>query len=504
MSSAPAILADATAPLNPPSTGMVAQLTLDGPIGPASAEYFSDGSTRAMADGAQAIVLRLDTPGGLLESMRQIIARMLACKIAVLVYVAPGGARAASAGTYILYAGQIAAMAPATHVGAATPVTLGGSTPAPNTDKPAPTSDKPAPTSDKAAPNTDKPAPTSDKAAPNTDKAVPNAGKAVPNTGKPAAESDSPGREESAQDGDAESHKMLNDSIAYIRSLAQLRGRNVEWAEQAVRSAATLTAAEAVDQHVIDFVATDVSDLLAKADGRRVQLGAETVTLHLKGSSVRNYPPNARSRFLAIITNPTIAYVLLLAGVAGLFLEATHPGVLLPGIAGGICLLVGLYALELLPVNYAGLALMALGIGLLAAEIVTPTAGALGVGGVIAFVVGSVMLMNTGVPGYGVNLGIIAGIAVSAAGFMALLVWLAFRARRSRQFIGDAALLNEEAELLESLAAGGEAWARLHGERWRVRSESALPMGAHARVVRRQGLLIWVAPLDSKRIDRSA
>jgi membrane-bound serine protease (ClpP class) len=448
---------------------MVAQLTLDGPIGPAAAEYFSDGSTRAVADGAEAIVLRLDTPGGLLDSMRQIIARMLACKIPVLVYVAPSGARAASAGTYILYAGQIAAMAPATHVGAATPVTLDGSTPAPNTDTPAP-----------------------------------NTGKPAPNPGKPAAKSDSPGRKGSAQDGDAESHKILNDSIAYIRSLAQLRGRNVEWAEQAVRSAATLTADEAAEQHVIDFVATDVSDLLAKADGRRVQIGADTVTLHLQGFSVRNYPPNARSRFLAIITNPTIAYVLLLAGVAGLFLEATHPGVLLPGIAGGICLLVGLYALELLPVNYAGLALMALGIGLLAAEMFTPTAGALGIGGVIAFVVGSVMLMNTGVPGYGVNLGIIAGIAVSAAGFMALVVWLVFRARRSHQSMGDAALLNEEAELLEPLAAGGEAWARVHGERWRVRSESALPVGAQARIVRRQGLLIWVAPLDSKRIDKNA
>jgi membrane-bound serine protease (ClpP class) len=483
MGSAPATCADATPPVRPPSTGMVAQLTLDGPIGPAAAEYFSDGSTRAVADGAEAIVLRLDTPGGLLDSMRQIIARMLACKIAVLVYVAPGGARAASAGTYILYAGQIAAMAPATHVGAATPVTLDGSTPAPNADKPAADTDKPAADTGKPAPNTGKPG---------------------PNTGKPAANSDSPGRKESAQEGDAESHKVLNDSIAYIRSLAQLRGRNVEWAEQAVRSAATLTADEAAEQHVIDFVATDVSDLLAKADGRRVQVGGDTVTLRLKGLTVRNYPPNARSRFLAIITNPTIAYVLLLAGVAGLFLEATHPGVLLPGIAGGICLLVGLYALELLPVNYAGLALMALGIGLLAAEIVTPTAGAVGIGGVIAFVVGSVMLMNTGVPGYGVNLGIIAGIAVSAAGFMAFVVWLVFRARRSRQSIGDVALLTEEAELLEPLAPGGEAWARVHGERWRVRSESALPVGAHARIVRRQGLLIWVAPLDSKRIDKSA
>src|SRR5450631_4090460 len=429
------------------SAGMVAQLALDGPIGPAAAEYFDDASKHAFADGAVAIVLRLDTPGGLSDSMRQIIAGMLACKVPVLVYVAPDGARAASAGTYILYAGQIAAMAPATHVGAATPVSLGGSTRMP----------------------------------------LPKIGD-QPAGGSPATAS-------GADDGDAESHKVLNDSIAYIRSLAQLRGRNVEWAEQAVRGAATLTASEAAQQHVIDFVATDVSDLLVRADGRKVQLGDRTVTLQLKGASVRDYAPNARSRFLAIITNPTIAYLLLLAGIVGLFLEATHPGVLLPGIVGGICLLVGLYALQLLPVNYAGLALMALGIGLLAAEAVTSSVGALGIGGVIAFVVGSVMLMNTGVPGYGVNLGVIAGIAVCAAGLLALIVRLVLRARHARQFIGDDALLNEVAELLEPIAAGGEAWASVHGERWRIRCESALPVGARARIVRRQGLLLWVAPV---------
>jgi membrane-bound serine protease (ClpP class) len=436
---------DRTAP-----RGMVAQIALDGPIGPAAAEYFDDASRRAVADGAVAIVLRIDTPGGLSESMRQIIARMLACPIPVLVYVAPGGARAASAGTYILYAGPIAAMAPATHVGAATPVSLGGRTPMP----------LPLPKAGQLAP----------------------AGSAA----TPAS---------AADDGDAESHKVLNDSIAYIRSLAQLRGRDVAWAEQAVRGAATLTASEAAQRHVIDFIASDVPDLLAKADGRSVQLGDRSVTLHLKGLSVRDYAPNARARFLAVITNPTIAYILLLAGVVGLFLEATHPGVLLPGIAGGICLLIGLYALQLLPVNYAGLALMALGIGLLVAEVVTPTVGALGVGGVIAFVLGSVMLMNTGVPGYSVNLGVIAGLACCAAGLLAAIVWLVLRARRSRQFIGDQAMLDEVAELLEPLAAGGEAWASMHGERWRVHGDSALPAGARVRIVRRQGLQLWVAPL---------
>ncbi len=430
----------------PAPTTTVAQIALDGPIGPAAAEYFDDASKRAVADGAVAIVLRLDTPGGLSESMRQIIASMLACKVPVLVYVAPGGARAASAGTYILYAGQIAAMAPATHLGAATPVKLGGVTPMPKAD------DTPA-TSASAAKN-------------------------------PFASGD-----------DAESHKVLNDSIAYIRSLAQLRGRNAAWAEQAVRGAATLTASEAAQQHVIDFVATDISDLLAKADGRQVQVGDRSVTLRLASASVRDYAPGARTRFLAIITNPTIAYLLLLAGIFGLLLEALHPGAMLPGIVGGICLLVGLYALQLLPVNYAGLALMALGIGLLVAEAVNPSVGALGIGGVVSFVVGSVMLMNTGVPGYGVNLGVIAGIAVCAAALLGLIVWLVFRSRRAQQVTGDAEMLGDTGTLLQPLDADGEGWMMVRGERWRVRCAVPLPTGAQVRVLRREGLLLWVAPL---------
>jgi len=436
---APAAPADRTA-----TTAMVAQITLDGPIGPVAAEYFDAAAQRALADGAVAIVLRLDTPGGLADSMRQIIASMLACRLPVLVYVAPGGARAASAGTYILYAGQIAAMAPATHLGAATPIQLGGTTPMPDA------SDKPAASSSSAE---DKP----------------------------------------AEGSDAESHKALNDSIAYIRSLAQLRGRNVPWAEQAVRGAATLTASEAAQQHVIDFVATDAADLLAKADGRHVQVGDRSVTLQLKGAVMRDYTPGARTRFLAIITNPTIAYLLLLAGMFGLVLEAMHPGAMLPGIVGGISLLVGLYALQLLPVNYAGLALMALGVGLLVAEAVNPTVGALGAGGVVSFVIGSVMLMKTDVPGYGVNLGVIGGLAFGAAALMALIVWLVLRSRRAHQF-NDVAMITESGELLEPVSAGGEAWVMLHGERWRVRCDSDLPAGARVRVVRRQGLLLWVVP----------
>lgn len=319
----------------------------------------------------------------------------------------------------------------------------------------------------------------------------------MPKAGEPARTgSSAPPAPDEAGDN-AESHKVLNDAIAYIRSLAQLRGRNAAWAEQAVRGAATLTASEAAQQHVIDFVASDVTDLLAKADGRAVRVGERQLTLQLKGASVRDYAPGARTRFLGIITNPTIAYLLLLGGIFGLALEAMHPGAMLPGIVGAISLLVGLYALQLLPVNYAGLALMALGIGLLVAEAVNPTVGAFGVGGLVAFVIGSVMLMKTGVPGYAVNLGVIGGIAVGFAALLGTVVWLVFRARRARPFGGDAAMVEETGRLLESVAAGGESWAMLHGERWRVRCAVELPAGAAVRVVSRQGLLLWVEPASA-------
>jgi membrane-bound serine protease (ClpP class) len=440
--------------------GFVARIELAGPVGPAMAEYVDGALRRATADGATAIVLQLDTPGGLAESMRGIVAEILAAKVPVLGYVAPAGARAASAGTYILYACPIAAMAPATHLGAATPVSLGGSTP-----MPAPLQDHP-----------------------------------------PLAPAKSASTAPPAQPGaatDAESQKVLNDAIAYIRSLAQLRGRNAAWAEQAVRGATTLTASEAATQHVVDFVATDVASLLAQAEGRTVQLGSQAVTLKLRGLPVRDYLPDWRTRFLGVITNPTIAYVLLLAGVYGLILEAFHPGTFLPGVVGGICLLIGLYALQWLPVNYAGLTLMALGIGLLLTEAFVPMAGVLGIGGVIAFVLGSIMLFHTGVPGYAVNLGVIAGIACSAIVLLALLLRLVMRARRARMFNGDEQMLRATGELLQAVVAGGDSWARIGGESWHVHCEAALPAGARVRVVSRQGLLLQVMPVPTREGETS-
>lgn len=422
----------------PRANAFVARITLDGPIGPAAAEYVDDSLQRANREGASAIIVQLDTPGGLSDAMRQIIASLLAARQPVLGYVAPSGARAASAGTYILYACPIAAMAPATHLGAATPVQLGGENPLPAARSPASGGTAPTPA------------------------------------------------------GDAEALKVLNDAIASIRALAQLNGRNADWAEQAVRGAATLTADEALQKHVIDLVATNERSLLEQASGRRVRVNGTDVALQLRGLPVRDYPPTWRTRFLGIITHPTLAYLLLLAGVYGLVLEALHPGVLLPGIAGAICLLIGLYALQLLPVNYAGLALMGLGIGLVLAEALMPSVGAIGVGGVVAFVIGSIMLFDNGVPGYGVNLGVIGGMALVAAAALAVLLRLITRSRRARPFLGDETLLLTTGILLGPIGDDGEAWARIGGEQWRVHCDSSLPIGARVRVIGRDGLLLRV------------
>ena len=427
------------------ASGFVALIDLTQAIGPAAAEYYDDASKRAIADGAVAIVLQMDTPGGLSDSMRQIISNMLSSEIPVLGYVAPSGSRAASAGTYILYASHVAAMAPATHLGAATPVSIS----AMSRLSPPPAEEKP----EGAAPA-------------------------------------------SAPSADAMTEKVLNDAVAYIRSLAQLRGRNAAWAEQAVRAGGTLTADEALQQHVIDIIAIDVNDLLAQADGREVRIGAATQKLALRGLGVRAYGADWRSSFLGVITNPTFAYLLLLAGIFGLVLEGFHPGALLPGIVGGICLLVGLYALQLLPVNYVGLALMALGVGLLIAEVFTPAYGSLGVGGIIAFVIGSIMLFNTDVPGYAVNIGVIAGLAFSAMLLLAGLLWLVMRTRHTVSVTGDQQMLDAHGELLHALDANGDGWALIQGEQWRVHGDAALAAGTRVRVIHRDGLLLQVRPIQ--------
>lgn len=424
-----------------------ALLQIEGPIGPATNGYFDKAQARAVAAGVEVIVLRLDTPGGLDSSMRGIIKTILASPVPVIAWVGPGGARAASAGTYILYASHIAAMAPATNLGAATPIPVSGAWPAPRDSKPG------------------------------------DAGKAA----------DEPSAAPAPQT-DAEELKTVNDAGAYIRSLAERRGRNADWAEQAVRSAASLSAGQALKLKVVDLLAEDVPDLLKQIDGRSVQTASGVVTLHTAGATVEKIEPGWRMQLLSVLTNPTIAYVLLLVGIYGLLLEGYHPGAILPGVVGGIALLLALYALQMLPVNYAGLALILLGVALLVAETYATTFGALGFGGIVAFVLGSVLLLDTDMPGFGINLGVIFGIALSAALLLAMTLFLILRARRAPVVTGSNAMIGQVAELLEPL--GGEAWASVLGERWRVRCAVPLPAGARVRITRMDGLLLTVEPID--------
>ena len=438
----------------PVSAEVVRVLTVQGAISPASADYLLRGLDKAIKDKAHLVVIEMDTPGGLDTSMRDIIKAILASPVPVAAYVSPKGARAASAGTYILYASHIAAMAPATNLGAATPVELapvGG-------DKPA-TPDKPAPP--------DQP------------------GSTQPDASKPAA----------TPPGDPKMRKAVHDAAAYIRGLAELRGRNVEWAERAVREAVSLTAAEALELKVIDLVATDLDDLLRQINGRVIKLDGQTLTLNTANATIERVAPDWRSRLLAVIGDPSIAYILMLFGIYGLIYEFANPGMLFPGVVGGICLLLGLFALQVIPINYVGLALMILGIILMIGEAFVPSFGALGVGGVIAFVIGSVMLIDTEVPGYGIPWTLIVPVAVASGLFSFFVVGMAIKARGRPVVTGAEELIGARGEILGDMEH--EGWARIHSEQWRVRSSVPLKRGSGIRVRARHDLILDVEPDDS-------
>ena len=456
--------------------GTVAVLEINGAIGPATSRYVVHGLEAARSSDSRLVVLELDTPGGLDSAMRDIIRAILASPIPVVSYVSPPGARAASAGTYILYASHIAAMAPATNLGAATPVSIGGEPP------PAPS---PIPTPG-AEPPTDKGSGGTDKAGGGTDKGSSGALK-----GNGAADKAPQGAP--AEPATAMERKVINDAVAYIRGLAELRGRNADWAEQAVRGAASLSATAALQQKVIDLIARDLPDLLAKLDGREVKIiDNRTVRLETRDLAVVQMKPDWRTELLAVITNPTVAYGLMLIGIWGLLLEGYNPGAVLPGVVGSICLLIALFAFQILSVNYAGLALVVVGTAMIVAEFFFPTYGSLGVGGLIAFVVGSLILFDTDVPGLNIGRPLIAAFATVGALMIAGIVYLSTHAMRRPVVTGAQAMIGASAEVVADFTGKGRV--RYGGELWNARSDSALRAGDLARIVKVEGLTLWVEP----------
>jgi membrane-bound serine protease (ClpP class) len=391
-------------------------IDVEGAIGPATADHFIRGLDQAHAAGAELVLLHLDTPGGLDTSMREMIKSILASPIAVVTYVSPSGARAASAGTYLMYASHVAAMAPGTNLGAATPVQI----------------------------------------------ASPGIGRMPGGDQQEPAESGASAMEK----------KIVNDAVAYLQSLAQLRGRNAEWAEKAVREGASLSAEDALELGVVDLLADSMQELLQQVHGRQVEIDGQSMVLDTQGLAIYQHPVDWRSDFLAVITDPNIAYMLMLVGIYGLLIEFYNPGIGLPGVLGAVCLLLALYAFQVLPISYAGLGLILLGIGLMTAEAFAPSFGILGLGGIAAFVIGSVMLMDTELPGYQIAMPMIAGFAVFSAALLVIALGLIVKSRRRASVTGIEHLLGQRA-IVETLGEEG-AYVRLDGELWHAECAQSL------------------------------
>ena len=429
-------------------------IDIDGAIGPATADHVQRHLSALDPASVGLAILRIDTPGGLDIAMRKIIRAELASPVPVAVYVAPSGARAASAGTYILYAASVAAMAPGTNLGAATPIVIGGMPEMPGREP------------EKKPDEADKKDGAKDEA------------------------------KQAPDEGNAETRKMVNDAVAYIRSLAQLHGRNADWAESAVRGAASLPAEEALKLGVIDVVAPTVQALLQKIDGREVIVDGERRKLATAGLAVTEVALDWRTRLLSVITDPNIAYLLMLIGIYGLIFELSNPGAILPGVMGGICLLLALFAFSVLPIDYAGVALVLLGIGLMASEAVVTSYGILGLGGIVAFVMGSIIMFEPGSANFGLSISVVVASTIVSAGLLILALAMLVRSRRRAVVTGGAALIGAVGSVVEW--TDGEGRVRVSGEVWRARAGTALEPGERVNVRDRDGLVLLVERFEDR------
>jgi membrane-bound serine protease (ClpP class) len=438
------------------NTGKVYLITIDGAISPANADYFVRGLDAAVANDSDIAILKLDTPGGLDKSMRFMIQAILASPIPVVVYIAPKGARGASAGTYIVYASHIAAMAPATNIGSATPITIGLTEPSKKRDKRNDELDEEDSINDFFEADESQP---SDNL-----------------------------------DGNILQAKMINDAQAYIQSLAELRGRNQEWAIQSVSQAENISANKALELKVIDLIAYDLKTLINLLHGRKVNLGDKQVVLELIEPEIVEFEPDWRTEVLIIITDPSIAYLLLLAGVYGLMFEFLNPGSLLPGTIGAVCLVIALYAFNTLPINMAGLILLVIGIALMTAEIFAPSFGILGLGGISAFAIGSFMLMDSSLPGYQIAPAlIISSVLVSSFVFFVIFS-MVFKSRNKPIVSGGHELINHLAVSEEDFEHSGRV--RIRGEIWLADSDTAIKKRQRVRVEAINGLRLKVTAED--------